>query len=165
MLHCTCSFLLTLRAATTTLTTLFMVYMLPLGSRFVEGKVVVVEEEVVVVEEEVGADMAVAGDRRMAAIIQAIANSIEPTVRMEVDFPSNYEDGWMPLLDLQVRETGNNLLLYKFYSKKVSNPLLILIKSACRPGGLTGLDLSAGDLCEVANRSWASLAIIEVNFM
>ena len=49
---------------------------------------------------------------------------------MEIDFPSNHEDGWMPLLDLQVQATGDNSLLYKFYSKKVSNPLLIMSNSA-----------------------------------
>ena len=36
----------------------------------------------------------------------------------------------MPLLDLQVRVAADNSLDYKFYSKKVANPLLLMGRSA-----------------------------------
>ena len=36
----------------------------------------------------------------------------------------------MPLLDLQVKASEDNRLEYKFYSKKVSNPLLLMSNSA-----------------------------------
>ena len=49
---------------------------------------------------------------------------------MTVDCPSNHESGWMPLLDLQVRVTSDNTLDYKFFSKKVANPLLLMKSSA-----------------------------------
>jgi hypothetical protein len=93
------------------------------GCRLVDGKVVVVEEEV-------EADRAIPGDRRTARVIQDIANSICETINMTIDCPSNHESGWMPLLDLQVRVAEDNSLDYKFYSKKVANPLLLMATSA-----------------------------------
>ena len=93
------------------------------GSRLVDGKVVVVKEEV-------EGDKVIPGDLRTARVIQTIANSICETIQMTVDCPSNYESGWMPLLDLQVRVASDNTLDYKFFSKKVSNPILLMKSSA-----------------------------------
>jgi hypothetical protein len=78
----------------------------------------------------VEADRAIPGDRRTARVIQDIANSICETINMTIDCPSNHESGWMPLLDLQVRVAEDNSLDYKFYSKKVANPLLLMATSA-----------------------------------
>ena len=90
------------------------------GSRFINGKVEVVQEEV-------EGDRSISGDERTAKVI---ANSICETVQMEIDFPSHYEDGWMPLLDLQIRENSDNSIDYKWFGKRVSNPLLIMKNSA-----------------------------------
>ena len=93
------------------------------GCRLVDGKVVMVEEEV-------EADRAIPGDLRTAKVVQDIANSICETINMTVDCPSNHVSGWMPLLDLQVRVAADQSLDYKFYAKEVSNPLLLMGRSA-----------------------------------
>ena len=94
------TFLRLLRAATSSLA-FFTLYMMlfyvddvnlaveemPPGSRFINGKVEVVEVEV-------ERDRAIPGDERTAKVIKALANSICETVQMEVDFPSHYESGW-----------------------------------------------------------------------
>ena len=59
------------------------------GTRFIDG-------ELHVVEEEVESDSLLPGDQRTAKIIQDIANSISPFIKMTVDCPSLHQDGWMP---------------------------------------------------------------------
>ena len=76
------------------------------------------------------AEKSIPGDYRTAKVIQEIANSVCDTIRMTTDCPSSHESGWMPLLDLQVRVARDNTLDYKFYSKKVANPLLLMNHSA-----------------------------------
>ena len=85
------------------------------GCRLVDGKVVVVKEEV-------EGDKSIPGDCRTALVLQEIANSVCETIRMTRDCSSSHEYGWMPLLHVRVRVTGDNTLDYKFYSKKVANP-------------------------------------------
>ena len=82
-------------------------------------------------EAEVEADKLVPGDQRTANIIQAIGNSICPFIQLTVDCPSLNPamDNWMPILDLSVRMEANSIL-YKFYKKKVSNPILMRQDSA-----------------------------------
>lgn len=130
------TFLRLLRAATSSLA-FFTLYMMlfyvddvnlaveemPPGSRFINGKVEVVEDEV-------ERDRAIPGDERTAKVIKALANSICETIQMEVDFPSHYESGWMPLLNLQIRENYDNTIDYMWFGKEVTNPLLIMQNSA-----------------------------------
>ena len=92
------------------------------GSRFVDGRVEVIPEEV-------EGDQRLPGDQRTALVIQSIANSICPSIQMEIDYPSRHESGWMPLLNLQVRDKEDNNIDYKWYGKKVSNPLLMNVIS------------------------------------
>ena len=69
------------------------------------------------------------GDQRTAKIIQDIANSISPFIKMTVDCPSLHQDGWMPILDLQVK-VSNNTIDFKHYRKPMANPLVIMRRSA-----------------------------------
>ena len=46
--------------------------------------------------------MLIPGDKRMVEVVKDIGNSIHPSIQFDVDYPSNYEDGKMPLLDLKV---------------------------------------------------------------
>ena len=78
-------------------------------------------------EDEVERDRAIPGDERTAKVIKALANSICETVQMEVDFPSHYESGWMPLLNLQIRENSDNTIDYKWFGKEVT-----ILSSSCR---------------------------------
>ena len=78
--------------------------------------------------------MLIPGDRRMMEIVRDIGNSIHPSIQLEVDYPSNYKDGKMPLLDLKVRaqegDGGSSRILNKFYGKDVLSKLVINDKSA-----------------------------------
>ena len=65
---------------------------IPLGTRYEDGRLVVKQEEI-------EGDMLIPGDRRTMEIVRDIGNSIHPSIQLEVDWPSNYEDGKMPLLD------------------------------------------------------------------
>ena len=59
---------------------------IPLGARYEDGRFVIKQEEI---ED----DMLIQGDRRTMEIVRDIGNSIHPSIQLEVDYPSNYEDG------------------------------------------------------------------------
>ena len=54
------------------------------GSRYIDGKVEVLPEEV-------EGDLRLPGDQRTALVIQSIANSICPSIQMEIDYASKHE--------------------------------------------------------------------------
>ena len=68
-------------------------------------------------------------DLRTAKIFQDVGNSILQYIDLTVDAPSNYNDGWMPLLDLKVK-IKNKEILYCHYRKPMCNSRLILARSA-----------------------------------
>ena len=65
-------------------------------------------------------------------IVQRIANSINPMVKLTVDTPCNYEDGKLPVLDVKVdvNEEEDNRIDFEFFEKPTKNPRVILAKSA-----------------------------------
>ena len=97
----------------------------PLGSRLCsDGKIRVVEDKI-------ESDRDVSGDKRTAELYLEIANQVSDFIQLMVNYPSLHCDtgGFMPILDLQVK-VERNQCTYKFYKKKVSNPLLMLESSA-----------------------------------
>ena len=80
------------------------------GSRFIDG-------ELVVVQDEVEDDLMLPADQRTAKVIQTIANSISPFIKMTVDCPSLHHDGRMPILDMQVKvsDINTNTIDYNHY--------------------------------------------------
>ena len=95
----------------------------PLGARLCEdGKIRVIENEVEV-------DRNIPGDERTAKIFAELGNSISGFIKLTTDFPSKHENGFMPLLDIQVK-VERNQVIYKFYSKPMSSQFVILSKSA-----------------------------------
>ena len=98
----------------------------PVGTRFTDGRLVVVEEEVIVDEE-------VPGDKRTMEVVRCIGNSIHPSIQLELDCPSNHADGKMPSLDLKinVRDVeGRKKIVHEFYAKEVSSKAVINANSA-----------------------------------
>ena len=95
---------------------------LPPGARLVEGKVKVIAEKV-------ESDILIPADKRTAEIMQKIANTVCEYTTMEIDFPSNYHDGWMPILDNQVK-VENGKVDWTFFKKPVDSKLYILNRSA-----------------------------------
>ena len=98
---------------------------LPPGARLMEDGIIRV------VEDKVVSDLAIPTDIRTSEIIKDIGNTISPFIKLTVDCPSLNPslDCWMPLLDLCVR-IEDNTIVYKFYKKAVSNPVLMRQDSA-----------------------------------
>ena len=66
-------------------------------------------------------------------IIKIIGNDVHPSIQLEVDCPSNYDDGKLPILDLRVwisKINGHDRILHEFYSKDISSKAVIHAKSA-----------------------------------
>ena len=78
--------------------------------------------------------MLIPGDRWTVEVVRDIGNSIHPSIQLEVDYPSNYEDGKMPLLDLKVwvqeDNDGSSRIIHEFYTKDVSSKSVINANSA-----------------------------------
>ena len=95
----------------------------PLGARLCsDGKIRVIQSEI-------EKDREIPGDQRTAKLFLEIANSVCDFIKVTVDCPSLHSDGFMPILDTQVK-IQDNKCIYKFYKKKVANPLLMLESSA-----------------------------------
>ena len=75
---------------------------LPPGARLVNGRVVIVDSEV-------EADKLIPSDQRTAKIMLGIANSISSFIQLTSDCPSLHPNGFMPLLDLQVKTVENKI--------------------------------------------------------
>ena len=68
-------------------------------------------------------DMLLPDDVRTMQVIQSIANSIDESIRITFDVPSNHEDGRVPILDVKVRIDETNRIEHIFYKKPVANRL------------------------------------------
>ena len=65
-------------------------------------------------------------------VIQEVANSINPMIKLTVDTPCNYPDGKLPVLDVavNVNENEDNRIDFEFFEKPTKNPMVILASSA-----------------------------------
>ena len=65
-------------------------------------------------------------------VIQELANSISPMIKLTVETPCNYKNGYMPVLDIQVRINKNerNRIDFQYYEKPTKTPRVILANSA-----------------------------------
>ena len=132
---------------------------LPTGARLVN-------ERVVIVDSEVEADKLIPSDQRTAKIMLEIANSVSSFIQLTSDCPSLHPNGFMPLLDLQVRSVENKIQ-FKFYKKEVSNPLVIM-KNSAMPFKIKRAALSSEVLRRLRNTSrdlpWAEKSEILTQF-
>ena len=66
-------------------------------------------------------------------LLKAIGDEIHPSIKLEVDYPSKYSDGHMPILDLKVwieRVEGRCYIRHEHYAKAVSSKAVVFAKSA-----------------------------------
>ena len=65
-------------------------------------------------------------------VIQGIANSVNPMIKLTVETPCNFPDGQLPVLDVKVNINvkENCRIDFEFFEKKTKNPLVILANSA-----------------------------------
>ena len=117
-------------------------------------------------ESEIEVDKLIPKGQRTAKIMLQIANSISDFIQLTSDCPSLHPNGFMPLLDLQVR-TVENRMQFKFYKKEVSNSLVIM-KSSAMPFATKLAALSSEVLRRLRNTSrdlpWSEKADILTDF-
>ena len=65
-------------------------------------------------------------------VIRDIGESIDPTIKLTIDFPTNYENGKMPVLDITVNmnKSENNRIDFEFFQKPTKNSKALLASSA-----------------------------------
>ena len=98
----------------------------PVGARFNGGHIVTTEESV-------AEDEGVPNDERTMKLLQSIANSIHPSIRMTIDYPSKYDDNKVPMLDVKLwleEVDGRKRILYEHYEKEMATKAVIHSTSA-----------------------------------
>ena len=104
------------------------------GLRYKEGKVFMDETSV-------AEDQRTSADARTMNIIKQVGNDIHPSIKLEIDYPSKHQDGKLPIPDLKVwvesrerdvegQKKRVSVILYEFYSKRVSSKSVINARSA-----------------------------------
>ena len=97
-----------------------------LGSRFDDGTMNVNQDT----KEE---DKDIEEDERTMKVLKQIGDNIHPSIQLEIDYPSNNEDGKLKILDLKVwieKIEGKRMIVYEHYNKEVSTKAVINAKSA-----------------------------------
>ena len=70
-------------------------------------------------------------DRRTMELIQTVADSLDPDIKVTFDTQSFHEDGFVPILDLKVRyNPASRKIEYLFYKKPMANKLITMKSSA-----------------------------------
>ena len=78
----------------------------------------------------------IAGDMKMEkddftmSVFRDIANSVNTSIEVEVDFPSNNDDKFMPILDMKFDVNEKNKVVYKFFKKPKANKFTMMANSA-----------------------------------
>ena len=90
-------------------------------------------EHINATEESIEEDNGLEADERTMKLLQSIANSIHPSIRMTIDYPSKYDDNKVPMLDLKMwitKVAGIWSIVYEHYEKKMATKAVIHAKSA-----------------------------------
>ena len=72
-------------------------------------------------------------DELTMGVFKTLAESIHNSIKLKVDYPSNHEDGKIPILDLKmwIQETeSGNKIMYEHYEKDIASKAVINIGSA-----------------------------------
>ena len=69
-------------------------------------------------------------DKKMFEEIKNIGNSIHTSIQLETDYPMNYEDKKVPILDVKVWIDEENQVLHEYYAKPMASKAIISQKSA-----------------------------------
>ena len=96
-------------------------------------------------EDQIEADRNIPADLRTAKFFQSVSNTICDFLQVTIDCPSNHQSGFMPMLDVQVKMSEQNRVIYKFYKKPISSKKVILANSAL-PANVKRASLTEGAL-------------------
>ena len=89
----------------------------------------VLEEKLEVVAGEVEGDQGREVDDITMTVFGEVANTVDPDIEVEVDFPSKHDDKMMPILDMQMA-VRKNKVVYQFFKKPMANQFTMLARSA-----------------------------------
>ena len=71
-----------------------------------------------------------AADRITMEVLQSVANEIHEMIQLTIDFPSNYPEKRMPILDMKVWIGSDSNIQYIFYEKPMRSNLVVGKNSA-----------------------------------
>ena len=96
------------------------------GTEIKDGKLVINEEKI-------KADEGKSDSQITMDIVRDVAEGVDPMITLTTDVPSNYENGYMPILDLEVKinKEENNRLDFQFFEKPTKNGRILMPDSAC----------------------------------
>ena len=78
------------------------------GARYENGNIIITQNSI-------NEDEGEPDDKRTMQLLQTIANSIHPSIRMTIDYPSKYPDGKVPMLDVKMwieEKEGRQQIVY-----------------------------------------------------
>ena len=78
----------------------------------------------------VESDKLIEDDERTMRIIQKITNSIDPSIQITFDVPSNHENNMVLILDVQANVNENGKISYVLFQKPMQNRLKVMKNSA-----------------------------------
>ena len=90
-------------------------------------------EQMIVTNESMNEDEGMPSDERTMRLLQSVANSIHPSIRMTIDYPSRYAEGKVPMLNVKMwmkEVNGRHLILYEHYEKPMTTMMVIHAESA-----------------------------------
>ena len=88
------------------------------GSKLEDGKIVINESKKLV-------DKDKSDSKVTMEVIQEVANSVSPMIRLTVETPCNFENGKLPVLDIkvQINHSEMNRIDFEFFEKPTKNLL------------------------------------------
>ena len=69
-------------------------------------------------------------DARTMKMFKDIGDTIHRSIKLEVDYPTNHEDGKVPILDLKIWVNDEGVVLYEHYMKPISSRFTVHERSA-----------------------------------
>ena len=90
-------------------------------------------ENIMITDETRNEDEGVADDERTMKFLQSVANSIHPSIRSTIDYPSRYVEGKVPMLDVRMwieEIEGRYRIVYEHYEKAMTTKAVIHASSA-----------------------------------
>ena len=88
------------------------------------------EEKLEIVEEKVEDDHGKEVDKITMEVFGEVANSVDPDIEVEIDYPSKNEGRMMPILDMKMSMNQQNEVVYMFYRKPQCNKFTMMERSA-----------------------------------
>ena len=89
-----------------------------------------IEDKLEIAVEQVASDQEKEVDEITMKVFGDIANTIDPSIEVEIDFPSKYQDGMMPILDMKMAMNSTNEVVYCYHRKPQSNKFTMMARSA-----------------------------------